>query len=204
MTVQFCPFFLELPFYFYQNLSLMDKAVAELQREAADPAILRHHHQCCAGNGIGDNTSLILESRRPHLSSLQIPARSVENALSSFTKTDGPTLISSPGSSRGLPPRPNSARVKSTMKSLLSFRAKNGSQDSERTVLIVPDNLPSDCSVDKPSTSKPSTSRSLSLNKILLASSTKATHSLPVTPTANSGAEIVQGRHPGCDSDLTV
>ncbi|XP_014523692.1 uncharacterized protein LOC106779983 isoform X1 [Vigna radiata var. radiata] len=184
----------------------MDKAVAELQREAADPAILHHHHQCCAGNGIGDSTSLILESRRPHLSSLQIPARSVENALSSFTKTDGPTLISSPGSSRGLPPRPNSARVKSTMKSLLSersFRAKNGSQDSERTVLIVPDNLPSDCPVDKPSTSKPSTSRSLSLNKILFASSSKATHSLPVTPTANSGAEIVQGRHPGCDSDLT-
>ncbi|ESW17968.1 hypothetical protein PHAVU_006G002500 [Phaseolus vulgaris] len=187
----------------------MDKAAAELQREAADPAILLHRHQCSAGNGIGDSTSLIPESRRPHLSSLQIPARSVENALSSFTKTDGPTLISSPGSGRGLPPRPNSARVKSTMKSLLSersFKAKNGSQDSERTVLIVPDNLPSDCPVDKPSTSKPSTSkpstsRSLSLNKILFSSSTKATHSLPVTPTANSGAEIVQGRHLGCDSD---
>ena len=136
----------------------------------------------------------------------------MENALSSFTKTDGPTLISSPGSGRGLPPRPNSARVKSTMKSLLSersFKAKNGSQDSERTVLIVPDNLPSDCPVDKPSTSKPSTSkpstsRSLSLNKILFSSSTKATHSLPVTPTANSGAEIVQGRHLGCDSDSSV
>ncbi|XP_027932565.1 uncharacterized protein LOC114188204 isoform X2 [Vigna unguiculata] len=97
------------------------------------------------------------------------------------------------------------------MKSLLSersFRAKNGSQDTERTVLIVPDNLPSDCplakpSTSKPSTSKPSTSRSLSLNKILFASSSKAAHSLPVTPTANSGAEIVQGRHPGCDSDLS-
>ncbi|CAJ1965382.1 unnamed protein product [Sphenostylis stenocarpa] len=184
----------------------MDKAAAELQLEAADPALLLHHHQSYTGNGIGDSTSLIPESRRPNLSSLQIPARSVENALSSFTKTDGPTLISSPGSTRGLPPRPNSARVKSTMKSLLSersFRAKNGSQDSERTVLIVPDNLPSDGPVDKPSTSKPSTSRSLSLNKILFPSSTKATHSLPVTPTANSGAEIVQGRHLGCDSDLS-
>ncbi|KAK7393806.1 hypothetical protein VNO78_22370 [Psophocarpus tetragonolobus] len=176
----------------------MDKAAAELQSEAADPALLLHH-QNCAGNGIGVSTSLNPESRRPILSSLQIPARSVESALSSFTKTDGPTLISSPGSSKGLPPRPNSARVKSTMRTLLSersFRAKNSSQDSERTVLIVPDNLPTDGPVDKPSTS-----RSLSLNKILFSSSMKAVHSLPVTPTANSGAENIQGRHLGCDSE---
>ncbi|KAH1214836.1 hypothetical protein GmHk_13G036116 [Glycine max] len=181
----------------------MDNAAAELQSEAADPALLLRH-QTCAGNGIGDSTSLIPESsRRPSLSSLQIPARSVENALSSFNKTDGPTLISSPGSSRGLPPRPNSASaIKSTMRTLLSersFRAKNSSQDSERTVLIVPDASPSDGPVDN----KPSTSRSLSLNKFLFASSTKAGHSLPVTPTANSGVENVHGRHLGCDSDLS-
>ncbi|KAG4969228.1 hypothetical protein JHK85_035649 [Glycine max] len=217
----------------------MDNAAAELQSEAADPALLLRHQtkwvsfvlSCrdldnakfnflpygynrtlpfvfsfftCAGNGIGDSTSLIPESsRRPSLSSLQIPARSVENALSSFNKTDGPTLISSPGSSRGLPPRPNSASaIKSTMRTLLSersFRAKNSSQDSERTVLIVPDASPSDGPVDN----KPSTSRSLSLNKFLFASSTKAGHSLPVTPTANSGVENVHGRHLGCDSDLS-
>ncbi|KAL2585545.1 hypothetical protein AAZV13_13G004400 [Glycine max] len=181
----------------------MDNAAAELQSEAADPALLLRH-QTCAGNGIGDSTSLIPESsRRPSLSSLQIPARSVENALSSFNKTDGPTLISSAGSSRGLPPRPNSASaIKSTMRTLLSersFRAKNSSQDSERTVLIVPDASPSDGPVDN----KPSTSRSLSLNKFLFASSTKAGHSLPVTPTANSGVENVHGRHLGCDSDLS-
>lgn len=181
----------------------MDNAAAELQSVAADPALLLHH-QTCAGNGIGDSTSLIPESsRRPSLSSLQIPALSVENALSSFNKTDGPILISSPGSSRGLPPRPNSARViKSTMKTLLSersFRAKNSSMDSERTVLIIPDGSPSDGPVDN----KPSTSRSLSLNKILFSSSTKAAHSLPVTPTANSGPENVHGRHLGCDSDLS-
>ncbi|XP_020212193.1 uncharacterized protein LOC109796799 isoform X2 [Cajanus cajan] len=85
------------------------------------------------------------------------------------------------------------------MRSLLSersLRAKNCSQDCERTVLIVPDTLPSDGPVDKPSTS-----RSLSLNKILFSSSMKAAHSLPVTPTANSGAENVHGRHLGCDSD---
>ncbi|TKY47906.1 E3 ubiquitin ligase SUD1 [Spatholobus suberectus] len=181
----------------------MDKAATVLQSEAADPSLLLDH-QTCAGNGEGDRTSLIPESRRPSLSSLQIPARSVENALSSLSKTDGPTLISSPGSSKGLPPRPNSARVKSSMsmRSLLSersFRAKNCSQDCERTVLIVPDALPSDAPVDKPSTS-----RSLSLNKILFPSSIKAAHSLPVTPTANSGAENGHdGRHLGCDSDLS-
>ncbi|KAL5194121.1 putative E3 ubiquitin ligase SUD1 [Glycine soja] len=199
-----CPFSSRIvSFSFLLNLSLMDNAAAELQSVAADPALLLHH-QTCAGNGIGDSTSLIPESsRRPSLSSLQIPALSVENALSSFNKTDGPILISSPGSSRGLPPRPNSARViKSTMKTLLSersFRAKNSSMDSERTVLIIPDGSPSDGPVDN----KPSTSRSLSLNKILFSSSTKAAHSLPVTPTANSGPENVHGRHLGCDSDLS-
>ncbi|RDX87285.1 hypothetical protein CR513_31269 [Mucuna pruriens] len=179
----------------------MDKAAAEFQSETADPALLLCH-QTCAGNGKGDKRSLIPESRRPSLTSLQIPARSLENALSSSSKTDGPTLMSSPGSSRGLPPRPHSARVKSSMRSLLSersFRAKPGSQDCERTVLIVPDSLPSDGPVDN----KPSTSRSLSLNKILFPSSMKAAHSLPVTPTANSGAENVHGRHLGCDSDLS-
>ncbi|KAG4383118.1 hypothetical protein GLYMA_13G005300v4 [Glycine max] len=86
-----------------------------------------------------------------------------------------------------------------TLLSERSFRAKNSSQDSERTVLIVPDASPSDGPVDN----KPSTSRSLSLNKFLFASSTKAGHSLPVTPTANSGVENVHGRHLGCDSDLS-
>ncbi|KAL2327142.1 hypothetical protein Fmac_020569 [Flemingia macrophylla] len=177
----------------------MDKASAELQSEAADPALL--HRQTCAGNGNGDTTSLIPESRRPSLSSLQIPARSLESAFSSLSKAEGPTLISSPGSSRGLPPRPNSARGKSSMRSLLSersLRAKNSSQDCETTVLILPDTLPSDGST---SGDKPSTSRSLSLNKILFSSSMKAGHSLPVTPTANSGAENVHGRHLGSGSD---
>ncbi|KAK7316517.1 hypothetical protein RJT34_00041 [Clitoria ternatea] len=180
----------------------MDKASVELHNEVTDPGLLLHH-QACAGNGNGDNTSLIQESRRPSLSSLEIPARSLENALSCFTKSDGPTL-SSPGSTRGLPPRPNSAKVKSSMRNLLSersFRAKTcSSQDCERTVLIVPDTLPSDGPPDKPSTS-----RSYSLNKILFPSSSKSAHSLPVTPSANSGAENVPGigRHPGSESDLS-
>ncbi|XP_006593855.1 E3 ubiquitin-protein ligase MARCH7-like isoform X2 [Glycine soja] len=144
----------------------MDNAAAELQSEAADPALLLRH---------------------------QNPPEDQASPLCKYQQ----------GSSRGLPPRPNSASaIKSTMRTLLSersFRAKNSSQDSERTVLIVPDASPSDGPVDN----KPSTSRSLSLNKFLFASSTKAGHSLPVTPTANSGVENVHGRHLGCDSDLS-
>ncbi|KAK7306884.1 hypothetical protein VNO77_44844 [Canavalia gladiata] len=176
----------------------MDKAASELQSDSADPALLLHH-QTYSGNGKGDKTSLIPQSKKPSLSSLQIPARSLENASSS--STDGATLAS-PGSTRGLPPRPISAKAKSSsMRNLLSdrsFRAKACSQDSERTVLIVPDALPSDGVVEKPSTS-----RSLSLNKILFPSSTKAAHSLPVTPSANSGAENAHGRHLGNGSDLS-
>ncbi|XP_058781707.1 uncharacterized protein LOC131655923 [Vicia villosa] len=164
----------------------MDKEGVELQTDAVsiitDSSLL--HHQV---------------SRRPSLSSLQIPTRSLESALSSSTKTDGPTL-SSPGSTRGLPPRPHSTKVKSSMRNLLSdrsFRTKTCSQDSEKTVLIVPDTLSSDGPLDKPSTS-----RSLSLNKILFPSSTKAAHSLPVTPIANSDADNVNGRHAEGDSDL--
>ncbi|CAJ2668429.1 zinc finger protein [Trifolium pratense] len=149
------------------------------------------------------DSSLHNQSRRPSLSSLQIPTRTLESALSSSTKTDGPTL-SSPGSTRGLPPRPHSTtKVKSSMRNLLSdrsFRTKTISQDSEKTVLIVPDTLSS--SDNGPLDNKPSTSRSLSLNKILFPSSTKAAHSLPVTPIANSGAENLHGRNVGGDSEL--
>jgi hypothetical protein len=38
----------------------------------------------------------------------------------------------------------------------------------------------------------------------LFPSSTKAAHSLPVTPIANSGTENVHGRNVGGDSDLNV
>lgn len=144
---------------------------------------------------------MVHQSRRPSLSSLQIPARSVEIALLSFAKTDVPSQ-SSPGANRGgLPPRPNSARVKPSMRNLLpqrSFRAKNCSQDCERTVLIVPDTSPSDGPLDKPSTS-----RSLSLNKVLVPP-TKAANSLPVTPIANLAAEPAGGRHLGSDIELSV
>ncbi|CAH9130538.1 unnamed protein product [Cuscuta epithymum] len=110
------------------------------------------------------------QPRRPSLSSLQIPERS-ESELSNSTRIE----VTSPESIRaGLPPRPNSARLLSSVKSLIpqkSFRAKHSPPDAEKTVLILPDTLLS----DKPSTS-------FSLNKTLFSSSTKPAHSLPETP----------------------
>ncbi|XP_052178344.1 uncharacterized protein LOC127792062 [Diospyros lotus] len=134
------------------------------------------HQQMCNQED-GEESSLVVpqqQSRRPNLSSLQIPARSMENTLSNF----------SPSSNRaGLPPRPNSAKFKSSVRNLLpqrSFRGKGLSQDGEKTVLILP---------DTPLSERPSTSRSFSLNKVFVSSSTKSAHSLPVTPVANSGLQ---------------
>ncbi|XP_027332590.1 E3 ubiquitin-protein ligase MARCH11-like isoform X2 [Abrus precatorius] len=160
--------------------------------------------QTCTGDDKGDNAFLIPQSRRPNLSSLQIPAWSLDIALSTFAKTDGPSVsLSSPGSARGLPPRPNSAKVRSSMKSLLpqrSFKTSTCSQDTERTGLIVPDTPPSEAPLDKPSTSR---SKSLD-NKVIFSPSKKVAHSLPVTPIATSGANSVHGRHLGCDSGLST
>ncbi|XP_051150690.1 uncharacterized protein LOC127265061 [Andrographis paniculata] len=125
----------------------------------------------------------LMQPKRPNLPSLEIPLRSLENTLSDFTRID----IPSPGSARsGLPPRPNSAKLKSSVKNLLpqkSLRSKNQSQEAEKTVLIIP---------DVPLSDKPSTSRSFSLNKMLFSSSTKSTHSLPVTPMGNADPKPAQ------------
>lgn len=143
-----------------------------------------------------EETTLIQQqTRRPNLSSLQIPARSSECDLTSFTRIDVP----SPGSARaGLPPRPNSARLISSVKNLIpqkSFRAKNLPPDAEKTVLIVP---------ETPLSDKPSTSRSFSLNKILFSSSTKPAHSLPVTPKESAGPKPFEDRQLDDHSELPV
>ncbi|KAL2972602.1 hypothetical protein AAZX31_14G002700 [Glycine max] len=159
--------------------------------------------ETCTGNEKSNKASRIPQSRRPNLSSLQIPAWSLDIALSTFAKTDGPSVSrSSPGSTRGLPPRPNSAKVRSSMRGLLpqrSFKINACSQDIERTGLIVPNTPPSDAPLDKPSTST-----SLSLNNRVISPSTKVSHSLPVTPFATSSAENEHGRHLGRDSDLST
>ncbi|KAL8126884.1 uncharacterized protein LOC141721085 [Apium graveolens] len=126
------------------------------------------------------------QSRRPNLSSLEIPLRSIENALPSFTRID----IPSPSSARaGLPPRPHSTKLRPSIRNLVFQKSlvkeKNSVEEGEKAVLIVPDTPPSD---------KPTTSKSCSLNKVLFSTPTKLAHSLPVTPIANSGIDCVQGR----------
>ncbi|CAL0307295.1 unnamed protein product [Lupinus luteus] len=168
---------------------------AELQiptHSVSDP--LPPQPQPCIGNEKGDNTTFIPHSRRPALSSLQIPPWSLHTALSSFANTDAPTL-STPASTRGLPPRPSSAKFRTSIRSSLPqriFRAKtcSGGGGTETTHLILPHISPSDAPFDNPSTS-----RSLSLNnKLFFSSSTQAAHSLPVTPISTSAAQDVHGR----------
>ncbi|CAI9089894.1 OLC1v1024545C1 [Oldenlandia corymbosa var. corymbosa] len=130
--------------------------------------------------------------RRPRLSSLQVPVRSLDRTLSTFTRID----INSPSSARnGLPPRPNSARFMSSMKNLLpqkSTRVKNLPRDGEKTVLILPDSTLSDQPTDRPSTS-----RSFSLNKILFSSASTSAHSLPATPVADTIAAVKENNLTG-------
>ncbi|KAL0432644.1 UNVERIFIED_CONTAM: hypothetical protein Slati_2598700 [Sesamum latifolium] len=126
-----------------------------------------------------------MQPRRPNLSSLEIPVRSLESALSDFTRID----IPSPSSTRaGLPPRPNSAKFKSSVKNLLpqkSLRGKNLSHEGEKTVLIIP---------DTPLSDKPSTSRSFSLNKILF-SHRQRRHIHYLQHNGNAGSKTLQENH---------
>jgi hypothetical protein len=123
------------------------------------------------------------QSRRPTLASLEIPTRSLENTLSNFTRIDIPPSPTCSSAKAGLPPRPSSAKFRTSMKNLLSqrsFRGKNTSENDDngdRTVLIIPNTPVSD---------KPCTPRSFSLNRVLFASSTRPAHSLPVTPITES------------------
>ncbi|XP_042377704.1 uncharacterized protein LOC121970803 isoform X3 [Zingiber officinale] len=95
-----------------------------------------------------------LNSRRPNLASLQIPVRALGNSLASARAYAFP----SPGSARaGLPPRPNSTRTKSSIRSLVqqrSLRTKGSSSDGDRTVLLIPGTSSSEGQENKPSTSR--------------------------------------------------
>uniref|UniRef100_A0A803LRQ8 RING-CH-type domain-containing protein n=1 Tax=Chenopodium quinoa TaxID=63459 RepID=A0A803LRQ8_CHEQI len=83
-----------------------------------------------------DKSSLARQSRRPNLSHLQIPARSLENVLSNMKNTDILTF-SSPSSTRaGLPPRPCSTGIKSSVRNMLPQRSlcsKTCSQDGPQS-----------------------------------------------------------------------
>ncbi|MED6210573.1 hypothetical protein PIB30_065419 [Stylosanthes scabra] len=178
----------------------------ELETDAADsfsdPPLDRL--QTCAENAKeeGEKASLIPQPRRPALSSLQIPPWSLDAALSSYANTDGPSLslsLSSP-TPRGLPPRPNSARVRSSIRSIISqgsFRARTTPHHPETTLLILPHTTLSNAPFDNPSTST-----TLSLNaKPSSSPFAKVAHSLPVTPIASLASENV---HLPCASHLNT
>ncbi|KAI4308617.1 hypothetical protein L6164_031673 [Bauhinia variegata] len=170
----------------------MENAGPKVQNDGDFVPVPVHNLETSSGDGKGQEASSKRQSRRPSLPSLQIPAMSLESTSSSLASADSSSL-SSLGSSRGgLPLKPNSAKGKPSRRSLLpqwSSKKKYDSQDCQRTVLIVPDTPPSHHPVGRPSTS-----RILSLNKVPFPSSTKATQSLPATPTANSVVETVNGR----------
>ncbi|XP_068335667.1 uncharacterized protein [Pyrus communis] len=179
---------------------MADNSVSELQLgEESTTESSSDQHQIHEQKEKNEETS---SSRRPNLSSLQIPARTLETSSSACTRIDIPSTPSPSSSKVGLPPRPHSAKIKSTVKNLFpqkSFRVKNLPLDGEKTILIMPDTSPSDSPLEKPSTS-----RSFSLNKLFFSTSTKGTHSLPVTPSANLGSEIGQGRQVESHSDSRI
>ncbi|BFG25830.1 hypothetical protein CerSpe_121040 [Prunus speciosa] len=180
----------------------MESSASELQHGEESTSDASDQPQIHDQQGKNEETSLVQQSRRPNLSSLQIPARTLESSLSAFTRIDIPSVPSPSSTRAGLPPRPNSAKIKSSMKNVFpqkSFRAKNLPLDGEKTILIIPDTPSSDGHL-----AKPSTSRSFSLNKVFFSPSMKATHSLPVTPSANVGSETVQGRHLESHSDFST
>ncbi|KAM1218718.1 hypothetical protein EV1_045457 [Malus domestica] len=182
---------------------MAENSASELQLGAeSTPESSSDQHQIHEQKEKNEETSLVQQSRRPNLSSLQIPARTLETSLSACTRIDIPSTASPSSSRVGLPPRPHSAKIKSTVKNLFpqkSFRVKNLPLDGEKTILIMPDTSPSDSPLEKPSTS-----RSFSLNKLFFSTSTKGTHSLPVTPSANLGSEIGQGRQVESHSDSRI
>ncbi|KAF8007603.1 hypothetical protein BT93_K1568 [Corymbia citriodora subsp. variegata] len=143
--------------------------------------------QVCDEIETNEQISPVQQPRRPNLSSLQIPERSLESAISTFVRIDIPST-SSPGSSRaGLPPRPHSAKFKSSVRNLLpqrSLRTKEISRDVEKAVLIVPDTQLSD---GRPN--RPNTPRSFSLKEVFSPSSAKVALSVPVTPVTGMGPE---------------
>ncbi|XWS30096.1 hypothetical protein CRYUN_Cryun24cG0088700 [Craigia yunnanensis] len=179
---------------------VMENSVAEHQRNGAssssDPP---NHAQASIEMEKSIEASLVHQTRRPNLSSLQIPLRSLESSFYDFTSVDIPSDPSPSSTKGGLPPRPHSAKIRSSVGNLLpqrSFRANNLCQKGEKMVLIISD-TPSDGSLENPSTS-----RSFSHNKVLFPS-TKAAHSLPVTPIPYSGRRSKSERHIDAQSHIS-
>ncbi|MQM21044.1 hypothetical protein Taro_054075 [Colocasia esculenta] len=141
----------------------------------------------------GQEIQPLSHSRRPNLSTLQIPARSLESPLPTSTRINTPSTSTPTSARAGLPPRPSSAKVKTSIRSMFpqrSFKSKNVTQECEKTGLLI--SGPPSSSESK---EKPSTSQSSFFTRVFSSTSAKGTHSLPVTPIAGSGPDTMQGSH---------
>ncbi|KAK8951665.1 hypothetical protein KSP39_PZI003230 [Platanthera zijinensis] len=125
--------------------------------------------------------------RRPNLSSLEIPGRSLENSTLHSTRTNIPPSATPTSTRAGLPPRPPSVRAKSSISNLPPqwSRINNSTTNGDRTTLLMPVTSPQE-------TNKPSILRTFSRQLFL---SPKMAHSLPVTPFGNSCAQSAGDRH---------
>ncbi|XP_022940078.1 uncharacterized protein LOC111445808 isoform X1 [Cucurbita moschata] len=172
----------------------MDDAVVRLQGTEDSTSVYPDHPEKHDQEENVIETSLLKQSRRPNLPFLQIPVRNVES--SSFLRLDGSSTSSSSSIRGGLPPKPNSVKVKSSARGLFpqkSFGAKHSFPDGDMVVPILPEMQPSNRCSDNAATS-----RSFSLNKLLFASSTKAAHSSPVTPISSSNTNALEATNMEC------
>ncbi|XP_022138678.1 uncharacterized protein LOC111009778 [Momordica charantia] len=180
----------------------MEDVVARLQGAEESTSVSLDHPEKHVQEEEVIETSLLQQSRRPNISSLQVPVRTLESTSSTFLRLDSDNSSTSSASSirGGLPPKPNSVKIKSSARSLLaqrSFGAKNSLPDGEMTVPILPERPPSNGRSDKPTPS-----RSFSLNKFLFASSTKVAHSLPATPTSNPDIDRLKATNVECHTNF--
>lgn len=135
-------------------------------------------------------------TRRPNLTSLQIPSRALETQMtSSATARVNFSPGSTTGRGRGLPPRPNTTKSsKSSFKSLIPQLSLTKNKipktpDGEKTNLLL-QKPPS------PSTASSSNLHAFSLTKLFSSPSVKRTHSLPVTPVSKpTAAQTPPERH---------
>ncbi|KAL0917316.1 hypothetical protein M5K25_012371 [Dendrobium thyrsiflorum] len=134
--------------------------------------------------------------RRPKLSSLEIPGRSLESSAPNSTRIYIAPSTTPRSTRAGLPPRPSSIRAISTS-NLAPQRSwiKNETPKGDRTALLTPGSSPRDqgtSSQEQPNKSSYSTTFSLTRAFLIKA---KLGLSLPASPVANSCTESEQDRH---------
>uniref|UniRef100_A0A9I9E0B0 RING-CH-type domain-containing protein n=1 Tax=Cucumis melo TaxID=3656 RepID=A0A9I9E0B0_CUCME len=171
----------------------MEDAVARFQRTEESTSVSSDHPEKHDEEEKGIEASLLPKFKRANLSSLQIPARALESS-SYFLRLDSPLTPSSSSGSGGLPPRPNSVKTKSSPR---SFGAKRSFPGGDMITPILPEIQPTNRCPDNQTPP-----RSFSLSKLLLASSTKAAHSLPTTPISNSDIDILKAKNIECHPDV--